>query len=152
MIKYWICVCREENYPYEKEIYGEECQWWKFWGESERKYSVCFELMREGDKVLCYEAKTHIFKAVLEVKDKFENNQKMILSFERKVGVPLDTIISRFLNSITKTNMAKINTLHLMKAKIIYSLERILLQQKSNLSIFVHWYSFKILCSCYRIF
>ncbi len=94
-MRYWICVCREENYPYEKEIYGEECQWWKFWGESERKYSVCFELMREGDKVLCYEAKTHIFKAVLEVKDKFENNQKMILSFERKVGVPLDMITDK---------------------------------------------------------
>lgn len=94
-MRYWICVCREENYPYEKEIYGEECQWRKFWGESERKHSVCFELMREGDKVLCYEAKAHIFKAVLEVKDKFENNQKMILSFERKVGVPLDMITDK---------------------------------------------------------
>lgn len=65
-MRYWICVCREENYPYEKEIYGEECQWRKFWEESERKHFVCFELMREGDKVLCYEAKAHILRQCLK--------------------------------------------------------------------------------------
>ncbi|MCX2716900.1 hypothetical protein OQH61_04030 [Helicobacter sp. MIT 21-1697] len=122
-MRYWICVCREENYPYKTEVYGEEREWWKYWEDSEenRKYPLCFEIMREGDKVLCYEATTHIFKAVLEVKDKFENNQKMTLAFERKVGVSLETITDeKHYPQILKFNADKYSPFSENKSNLLF--------------------------------
>lgn len=94
MRKYWICVYRQKNQQQEKEYAHEPlADWYKARHDNgkERRYSVCFEQMREKDLVLCYETDSKSFKAVSEIHNKFDNT-KINLLFKKKINVNLDTI------------------------------------------------------------
>lgn len=92
-MRYWICVCKKYDEDWQEE-YGTEWEWWKNGEDGERggKYPACFEQMREGDRVLCYQTSKHSFTAELEVSEKFEANSKMKLTFKRKTNIPLECV------------------------------------------------------------
>ncbi|MBD5164791.1 EVE domain-containing protein [Helicobacter sp.] len=121
-MRYWICVCKEYDKDWQEE-YGAIWEWWKHGANGDRsgKHTACFEQMREGDKVLCYETTTHSFTAVLEVSEKFENNSKMKLTFKQKTKVPLDSITKdEHYQKILASNADKYSPFTANKSNLFY--------------------------------